>query len=249
MITVKKVVMGMPATIAIADDTAKKKDVNKIFRYWDTLDKQFSTYKKDSEVEKINRGEIQFKNYSLLMKKIMRLALKTKKDTHGYFDVFFQGRFDPSGIVKGYAIYEGSKMLKKMGYKNYYVEIAGDIDARGKNQDGKPWSIGIKNPFNQNEIVKVLKIKNRGVATSGNYIRGNHIYNPVDKARKNNVASITVIGSNVYEADRIATAAFAMGEKGIQFIEKVRGLEGYMINNKKIATYTSGFERYIYEIN
>jgi len=49
----------------------------------------------------------------------------------------------------------------------------------------------------------------------------------------------------VFEADRFATAAFAMGRKGIQFIEELPGFEGYMIDAQARATYTSGFERYV----
>ncbi len=59
------------------------------------------------------------------------------------------------------------------------------------------------------------------------------------------VVSITIIGPNVFEADRFATAAFAMGRKGIQFIEELAGFEGYMIDAQACATYTSGFERYV----
>jgi thiamine biosynthesis lipoprotein len=56
--------------------------------------------------------------------------------------------------------------------------------------------------------------------------------------------SITIIGPNVYEADRFATPAFVMGENAIAFIEKQKGLEGYIIDNKGEATMTSGFEKY-----
>lgn len=245
MITLKKVVMGMPATVTIIDADAKRADIEEVFKYFRKIDKQFSTYKKESEVEKINRDEITSRHYSKAMKKILQLSEKTKKDTNGYFDVFFKGKFDPSGIVKGYAIHQGSLMLKKAGYKNYYVEIAGDIDVHGKNQEGKPWSVGIRNPFKTSEIVKILKISNKGVATSGNYIRGEHIYNPVEGTRPSQIASITVIGPNVYEADRMATAAYAMGKQGIQFIESQANLEGYMIDNNKQATFTSGLEEYV----
>jgi len=49
----------------------------------------------------------------------------------------------------------------------------------------------------------------------------------------------------VYEADRFATAAFAMGKKGILFIESLTGFEGYAVDNKGIATYTNGFTAYV----
>lgn len=55
---------------------------------------------------------------------------------------------------------------------------------------------------------------------------------------------MTVIGPNIYEADRFATACFAMGEKGIYFIEQLSGFEGYLIDNNKIATLTSNFKKH-----
>jgi thiamine biosynthesis lipoprotein len=179
------------------------------------------------------------------MRKILRLCEETKKETGGYFDINLNGKLDPSGIVKGYAIWQGSQMLKNKGYENFYIEIAGDIQTSGKNEKKESWKVGIQNPFNLKEIVKVLKISNKGIATSGNYQRGKHILNPKTKIAADEIASITVIGSNVYEADRFATAAFAMGERGIEFIEKLKGLEGYMIKRDRKAVMTSGFERYV----
>ena len=155
------------------------------------------------------------------------------------------GKIDPSGLVKGWAIQKASNILTEKGFKNFYVEAGGDIQVQGNNADNKPWNVGIKNPFNQKEIVKVVYLHNQGMATSGTYIRGQHIYNPF-KANEllNNIVSLTVIGPNVYEADRFATAAFAMGKEGINFIESLKGFEGYMINKEGLATMTSGFDKY-----
>ena len=57
--------------------------------------------------------------------------------------------------------------------------------------------------------------------------------------------SLTVIAPNVLEADRFATAAFAMGFKGIYFLEERSGLEGYLIDNTGLATMTTGFDSYV----
>lgn len=107
------------------------------------------------------------------------------------------------------------------------------------------WSVGIRNPFKSEEIVKVVYPRGKGVATSGSYVRGSHIYNPLepDDGLKE-VVSITIIGPDVLEADRFATAAFAMGKSGIEFIEKMPELEGYMIDKEGVATFTSGFSAY-----
>ena len=92
----------------------------------------------------------------------------------------------------------------------------------------------------------MLALTDRGIATSGTAIRGQHIYDPYrhDKPLMD-VVSITIIGPDIYDADRFATAAFAMGRQGIQFIETLAGFEGYMIDMSARATFTSGFERYV----
>ena len=94
------------------------------------------------------------------------------------------------------------------------------------------------------EIIKVIYVSDEGVATSGTYIRGLHIYNPKDHKPMDKIVSLTVIGPNVYEADRFATAAFAMGLDGINFIEKLPGFEGYIIDKGGVATVTTGFNKY-----
>ena len=82
---------------------------------------------------------------------------------------------------------------------------------------GLPRSVEIKT----NEIVKKLSIENKGIATSGTYARGEHIYNPKNPSEAiESIVSLTVIGPNIYEADRFATACFAMGKDGIYFLEK-----------------------------
>jgi thiamine biosynthesis lipoprotein len=179
------------------------------------------------------------------MKTVLELCRQTKDQTHGYFDVFREGRLDPSGLVKGWAINNAAQLLKKRGLKNFYIEAGGDVQANGHNADGQPWSVGIRNPFNKDEIVKVLRVTTEGVATSGTYLRGQHIYDPVNNiAEITDVASLTVIGPNIYDADRFATAAFAMGKPGIGFIEKLAGYEAYLVGSDRLATLTSGFGRY-----
>lgn len=239
------VIMGMPVTVNVVDKRVTGEDINEIFSYFHYIDSKFSTYKENSEISQINKGRLKEYQYSNEMKKILFLSEKTKKETDGYFDININGILDPSGIVKGYAIFEAAKALKVKGFDNFYVEIAGDIQVYGKNEKNDFWKIGIQSPFNLGELVKVVKLKDKGIATSGTYIRGNHIFNPKQKNKVKDIVSITVIGPNVYDADRFATAAFAMGGKGIEFIEKLKGFEGYMIQKDKKAVYTSGFENYI----
>jgi len=237
-------IMAMPVTIQVIDRNIKEEDINEVFSYLHFIDKKFSTFKKDSEISQINRGQLKESGYSNDMRNILSLCQKTKTETNGFFDINNNGILDPSGLVKGYAINEGANILLKKGYKNIYVEIAGDIQVYGKNSDGNDWKIGIQNPFNLKEIIKVVSLSNKGIATSGNYLKANHIYSPKKNKLIENIISVTVIGPNVYEADRFATAIFAMGESAFDFIVKLKNFESYIITKDKKAFYTLGFIRY-----
>lgn len=240
-----RILMDMPITIEIVDPHAAKKIFPEIFAYFTYVDNKFSTFKKSSEITGINMGLLSRENYSEDMKMILALCQKTKKETDGYFNILRDGQIDPSGLVKGWAIYNAANLIKSRGFSNYFVDAGGDIQVNGHNIKGNKWQIGIRNPFNRKEIVKIINADYEGVATSGTYIRGQHIYNPFKSEEEiKDIISMTVIGPNIYEADRFATAAFAMGKSGIEFIERLNGFEGYMIDKDGIATYTDGFERY-----
>jgi thiamine biosynthesis lipoprotein len=238
--------MGMPITVEIVDPQASDDIFNEVFIYFTHIDEKFSTYKSTSEIEAINHGTLAPADASEEMKLVLAMCEETKRETNGYFDIKTPaGNYDPSGLVKGWAIWNAAKLLEKKGFQNFYIDAGGDIQPHGRNADGEPWAVGIKNPFNESENVKVLYVKDEGVATSGTYIRGLHIYNPRGaNAPVEDIVSLTVIGPNIHDADRFATAAFAMGSAGINFIEQLSGYEGYIIDKNKIATMTTGFEKY-----
>ncbi len=237
--------MGMPIEIEILGQN-EQEALDAAFAYLKEVDERFSTYKETSEISRINRGEVKEVEMSEEMKEVFALAELTKEETDGYFDIRRpDGLIDPSGIVKGWAILNTAALLKKRGIENYFVNAGGDIAMGGKNAAGEEWSVGIRNPFKIHEIVKVVYPRGRGIATSGSYIRGDHIYNPhAPREKLSDIVSITVIGPDVLEADRYATAAFAMGKQGIEFIESLPGFEGYAIDAAGVATMTSGFGAY-----
>ncbi len=237
--------MGMPITVEIVDATATNAAIDSVFEYFTAIDEKFSTYKNTSEISRINAGFLKPEDASEEMKLIFDLSEETKQKTNGFFDIYHNGFCDPSGLVKGWAIHHAAGLLRKQGFQHFYVEAGGDIEVRGMNAEGKPWVIGIRNPFNRNENVKILYLgHDEGVATSGTAIRGQHIYNPKGEGPITDIVSLTVIGPDSYEADRFATAAFAMGTEGINFIQHLPGFEGYMIDATGIATFTTGFEQY-----
>lgn len=242
-----RLLMGMPVILEVIDSHVSGKIFDEVFAYFEYVDRKFSTYKAKSEISLINRQEVSLEQASEDMQAIFRLAEQTRQETDGYFDIDHDGKYDPSGIVKGWAIYNAAEILRAAGFENYYVDAGGDIQACGKNAHGQAWRVGIQSPFNPHEIVKVVALENCGMATSGTYTRGQHIYNPkAIEQPVSEIVSLTVIGPDVYEADRFATAACAMGSSGIYFIEDLKGFEAYSIDQNGLATLTSGFERFVW---
>lgn len=235
--------MGMPITIIWTDDKLDQTVIDDVFDFFRVIDDRYSPYIYTSEVGKINRGELIAERYSQELRDILALAESTKSQTDGYFDVWHKGVFDPSGIVKGWAIQQAAQMLAART-ANFYVEAGGDIQVQGQASSGQPWRIGVRNPFDRTQTIAIVSLDKGAIATSGTAIRGQHIYDPHDEAMLDEVVSLSVIGSRIVDADRFATAAFAMGKKGIDFIESLSGYEGYMVGKSKLVTMTSNWQKY-----
>ena len=240
-----RLIMGMPIEIQVVGGAEAAPLLEDAFAYLGEVDERFSTYKEESEISRINRGALALTDASDQMQEIFTRAEDAKRATEGYFDIKRpDGKLDPSGIVKGWAIRNAAARLRAAGVTDFFINAGGDIASAGKNEKGGEWSVGIENPFDRAQIVKVVYPKGKGVATSGSYIRGAHIYDPHAPSRAlTELASITVIGPDVEQADVLATAAFAMGKRGLAFLESQEGFEAYGIETG-VATMTSGFAQY-----
>lgn len=240
-----RLLMGMPISVEIADAAATAAVFKNVYDYFGYVDATYSTYKDDSEISRLNHG-LPRDQWSQEMKLILDLCEQTQRQTNGYFNIEHNGQLDPSGLVKGWAIKNAADLVAAQGFHNFYIDAGGDVQVSGRGPNGQPWRVGIRNPFNREEIIKTVVVSNQGVATSGSYIRGQHIYNPYAPDKSiDDIVSITVIGPDIYNADRFATAAYAMGKNGAEFIENLEGYEAYMVDSDKIATLTSGFDRYV----
>ena len=133
--------------------------------------------------------------------------------------------FDLSSIAKGYAVQEIHEYLVENNLSNHLIDIGGEIIINGFNK-GKPWSVGIQDPYSFNDssnyIIQNKNGKFMAIATSGEYrnfkldSNGNkvtHTINPKTlKSIDNNILSVTVVHeySSTY-ADAYATSFNAMG--------------------------------------
>lgn len=123
-------------------------------------------------------------------------------------------------IGKGYAADKGRELMQKLGVQAGIVNASGDIATWGTQPNGKPWRIGINNPFKRQHTAKILKLKNRAVATSGSYekyaeidgVRYAHIINPKTGYPSTGLTSVTIYGPSAEFANALSTSIMVLGE-------------------------------------
>jgi thiamine biosynthesis lipoprotein len=234
--------MGMPVTVQVVDEPADAQALPEVFDDFALLDHIFSPFRADSEVSRINRGELRPEDASELVKQAINLCRLYEQATDGFFSAWIAGRFDPSGLVKGWAIDRACSLLERRGYRNYFVDAGGDVQTRGRNAEGGPWRVGIRHPVQRDKVARVVLASGLAVATSGTYEKGEHLLDPHTGRAADAWLSFTVVGPEILEADVYATACFAMGRQGLDFIARVPGHEAYAVDHGLRAVYTAGFD-------
>ena len=131
-----------------------------------------------------------------------------------------KANIDLGGIAKGYAVDICYDELQKLNLKNYIVNIGGNLRVYGKATPNRPWTIGVRNPFDKNELIGKLKLPSgMALATSGNYERFEyidgkryaHIIDPRTGKPVTGMAGTTVLSSTAVETDAMSTALFVLG--------------------------------------
>src|SRR4029077_3309918 len=155
---------------------------------------------------------------------------------------------DPSGVVKGWAIARAAATLDGRGYRDYFIDAGGDVRTRGHGAPGASWRVGIRHPVERDKAARVILATDLAVATSGTYEKGPHIYDPHTGAPATDPLSMTVVGPSILEADVYATAAFAMGLGGLEFIERRSSYEAYAIDKELRGHWTTRFDDYCEQV-
>jgi thiamine biosynthesis lipoprotein len=234
-------VMGMPVTVDVRDEAENPAALDEVYADLVFVDQTFSPFLPDSAISRINRGEVSPDDVDPVVLEVLDLCRLYEKATDGYFSAWIGGRLDPSGLVKGWAIGRAASILDRHGYRNYFVDAAGDIVARGHSGQGTPWRVGIRHPVERERVARVILASELAIATSGTYEKGSHIYDPHTGRPVEDLLSLTVVGPNVLDADVYATAAFAMGARGLEFVDRLDGYQAYAIDTRLRATWTAGF--------
>ncbi|MBF0494203.1 MAG: FAD:protein FMN transferase, partial [Candidatus Omnitrophica bacterium] len=167
-------------------------------------------------------------------------------------------KLDLGGIAKGFAADEISKILKKNGVRNFYVAASGSIFASGKPPDKDAWYIGIQDPVKKDKNMGLVRLRDKGVSTSGNYerfvtIKGgrySHIIDPRSGYPQKYVVSATIIAPTTIKADAFGSAMCVLGgERGAKLLNALNiGIEALIIEERegKLRYFrTKGFEKHL----
>lgn len=233
-------IMGVPVSIDVPGVT-NAQPLEAAFVLLRCIEEQFSPYKKHSELSRYQAGQLDKSSLSADMREIMLACDQLRERTRGYFSAYFDDRFDPTGYVKGWAIQRAGKLLERAGHHTYMINAGGDILTRSNG--GHTWRIGLQHPTNSQAIMGTIAAADIAVATSGLYARGQHIIDPVSAKRATELISVTVIGPQIATADALATALFAMGYKGLDFIETQQGYDALLVGPELDAHMSSNFAK------
>jgi len=145
------------------------------------------------------------------------------------------------GIGKGYGADKGAELLKSMGVPAGIMNASGDITAWGEQPDGKPWMIGITNPFNKEKVFSWFPYPGKSIGTSGNYEnfvefngkRYTHIIDPRTGWPVQGISSVTIFGPNAELSTALTKAIFVMGrEVGINLLKQFKGIDFVVVDDQ-----------------
>jgi thiamine biosynthesis lipoprotein len=190
----------------------------------DRLESIFSTFRSDSEISRINRGELHLLDASPEVIEVVDACTWLEHASNGAFRARRPGDMiiDPAGFVKGWATELAAQHLDRAGLRNWYLSVGGDIQTRGTARNGSPWRVAIADPNcdDPQAIAAIVELNGDAIATSGTASRGRHLWDGRTDRPAESLASMTVVGPNLTWADALATAAFVMGIDGIDWVSQ-----------------------------
>jgi len=170
-------------------------------------------------------------------------------------------KIDVNSIAQGYSVDIIYRYFEQLGFKNFMVEIGGEVRTKGKNPKGETWRIGVDKPTEEasqpgQNLQTVILLDNMAVTTSGNFRKYfiengrkySHIIDPhTGYPYKNNLLSVTVIAKDALTADGYDTPLMVLGVEGaMEVLNRHPELAAYMIysdeNGQYQVKFTKGIE-------
>ncbi len=238
-------VMGTVVTIDLYTDpsapaSATSDLVDDACRSLVDADETFSTWKADSPMSRLRRGELALEAAPPEVAEVLDRCRDARRLSGGWFDPWaMPGGVDPTGLVKGWAAQRALDRLAAPFVTGAIVNAAGDIACTG-GLGSQPFRFGIVDPFARREVLCVVR-GTGALATSGTYERGLHLVDPHTGSTEARVASASVSGPDLALADALATAVAVAGVEGLALVEAVDGYEALVVTLEGAQHRTAGF--------
>jgi thiamine biosynthesis lipoprotein len=243
-------VMGMPVSLALrgrhARDRYGEAAWARALSVLHQADRVFSTYRPDSYVSRLDRGEIRVVDCPAEVAEVLALAELATVQSDGAFDVRLPGPggrtvLDPSGVVKGWAVQRAFAAFGALADTDVCLSAGGDMVCRVADPGRPAWRIGIEDPHDPSRLVAVVPLRDGALATSALTHRGAHIVDARTGDVPSGVASVTVVADDLTWADIDATAAFAHGAGALRWLESRAGRRGVVVwADGSVETYGAG---------
>ena len=213
-------IMGLPVSVHVKAVDPHQPEVEtavaNAFAHLRRADRVFSTWRDDSDLMRLRRGEIGVGDTHPWLADVIELCIEAEELTRGRFSAWYEKRdgrrlFDPTGLVKGWAVVGAAAYLDEVPGISYCVNAGGDLligAGRGMAEARPTWRVGVEDPRDRSRIAAVLPLSAGAVATSGTSARGHHILDPRTARPIERAGSATVQGPDLMWADVWATAAF-----------------------------------------
>lgn len=194
--------------------TSTARAVEACFAELRDLDRVFSTYREDSDIMRLARGEIAFGDADARVAEVDAACRAAAVATGGLFSALWRGWFDPTGYVKGWAVETAARRhLAPLVAEELAVGInaGGDLQLFTAPGADWRWNVAVADPHRSGEVIATLEVTDGAVATSGAAERGHHIIDPRTGELARGTASVTVVADGLAQADLWATAAVVAG--------------------------------------
>ena len=235
-------VMGTVVSFDVRGEEPRREVIEDAVAWLHHVDAEFSTYKSDSAVCRFARGELAAGQASDDFRWVLSRCERLRAETGGYFDAHAGGAFDPSALVKGWAVQRAADGLRAAGVASFCINAGGDIVTSGRPGDERAWRVGIRHPLDAHALACIVEVDGGlAVATSGLYERGEHILDPAANRAPTDVMSVTIVGPDLGRADAYSTAAFAMGSDGPAWTLGLDGYESMTVLADETVLTTPGF--------
>ena len=230
--------MGMPVSLALrgrhTDDDAAEAAWGACVAELAEVDRVFSTYREDSVISRLSRGEIDLAECPAEVHAVLALGERARVESGGAFDVRRPGpdgvpTLDPSGVVKGWAVQRASAHLRALPDTDVCLSAGGDMVCHVADPTRPAWRVGIEDPRDPQQLLATVEVRRGAVATSGTAHRGEHLVDARTGEAPGAVASVTVLADDLTWADIDATAAYAMGGDALTWLRGRHGRRGVVV--------------------